>query len=219
LILDEFVLSTHSSEECAARRDMVNLIRRSYQQQLFVSTQGTYSVRLSDGSFLITPYGVDRAYMDETDLVLIRNGMKEQGKIPSRSVNLHRSIYEKHSGIKSILGANPKHAMAFAITDIPLDSRTIPESYINLQQIKKVPFHAVYTNHDDVSMMFSEKTHVLICENASILATGSSLLNAFDRLEVIEATAQSILCAHDLGDIVHITDNDIKEIKTTFHLD
>ena len=218
LMMDDFVLNKHSPEECAARRDMVSLIRRSYRQHLFVSTQGTYSVRLSDNSFLITPYGVDRAYMDEADLVLIKNGMKEQGKTPSRSVMLHQLIYKLHPEINSILGANPVHAMAFAVTDAPFDSRTIPESYINLRQIKKVPFKAVYTDHNMLASMFSKNTYVLICENASILVTGNSLLHAFDRLEVTEATAQSILASHDLGDLVHISDSEIDEINIAFNL-
>jgi len=218
LVMDDFVPNKHSPEECAARRDMVTLIRRSYRQNLFVSTQGTYSMRLSDGSFLITPYGVDRAYMDEADLVLIKNGMKEQGKTPSRSIGLHQLIYQKHPEIHSVLGANPPHAMAFAVTDEPFDVRTIPESYINLRQIQKVPFSSVYVEHEKVAGMFSDKTPVLICENAQILVTGNSLLHAFDRLEVAEATAQSILAARDIGDLVHISDEEIKEINTAFNL-
>jgi len=218
LVMDDFVLNKHSPEECAARRDMVTLIRRSYRQNLFVSTQGTYSMRLSDGSFLITPFGVDRAYMDEADLVLIKNGMKEQGKTPSRSVGLHQLIYQKHPDIHSVLGANPPHAMAFAVTDEPFDVRTIPESYINLRQIQKIPFSSVYVEHEKVAEMFSEKTPVLICENAQILVTGSSLLHAFDRLEVAEATAQSILAARDIGDLVHISDEEVEEINTAFDL-
>ena len=218
LILDDFMSNVHSSEECAARRDMVVLIRRSYRQHLFVSTQGTYSVRLSDGSFLITPYGVDRAYMDEADLVLIKNGMKEQGKTPSRSVNLHQLIYQKHPDIHSILSANPPHAMAFAVTDEPFDPRTIPESYVNLRRIQKVPFSSIYVEHETVADMFSKNVYVLICENAQILATGNSLLHAFDRLEVTEATAQSLLAARDIGDIVRISDSEIEEINTTFDL-
>ena len=193
LTMDEFVPNKHSSEECAARREMITLIRRSYTQHLFVSTQGTYSVRLSDGSFIITPYGLDRDYMEEGDLVLIKNGMKEQGKIPSRSVKLHQKIYEKHPEIHSVLGANPPHAMAFAVTDAAFDPRTIPESYIMLRQIEKVPFSSIYLKQDEVAAMFSPKTPVLICDNNQILATGDSLLNAFDRLEVTEATAHSIL--------------------------
>ena len=218
LTMDDFVPNKHSPEECAARRDMITLIHRSYDQRLFGSTQGTYSVRLSDGSFLITPYGVDRAYMDESDLVLIRNGMKEQGKVPSRSVKLHRLVYERHGDINSVLGANPPHAMAFAVTGEPFDPRTIPESYINLRQIQKVPFSAMYLKQEMVADMFSERSPVLICENNQILATGNSLLNAFDRLEVTEATAHSILSACDLGDLVHISDTEIEEINNAFKL-
>ena len=108
--------------------------------------------------------------------------------------------------------------MAFAVTDEPLDPRTIPESYINLRHIKKVPFAELYLKPETVADMFSEKTPVLICENNQILATGSSLLNAFDRLEVTEATAHSILAARDLGDLVHISDSEIEEINKAFHL-
>jgi len=218
LSMDEFVPNKHSSEECAARRDMINLIRRSYRQKLFGSTQGTYSVRLSDGSFLITPFGVDRAYMDESDLVLIKQGMKEQGKIPSRSVRLHQVIYKTHPEINSVLGANPPHAMAFAVTDAVFDPRTIPESYILLRETQKVPYSSLYLKPDTVSDMVCDKTPVLICENNQILATGSSLLGAFDRLEVMEATAHSILSTHDIGKLVHISDDEIKEIDTAFHL-
>jgi len=218
LVMDDFVSNKHSSEECAARRDMTNLIRRSYRQGLFGSTQGTFSVRLSDGSFLITPYDVDRAYMDESDLVLIKQGMKESGKIPSRSVLLHQEIYKKHREINSVLSANPPHAMAFAVTDSVFDSRTIPESYILLRETKKIPYSSLYLEADMVSGLFCDKTPVLICENNQILATGHSLLHAFDRLEVMEATAHSIILALDISGLTHISDDEIKEIDKAFNL-
>ena len=218
LTMDEFVPNMHSTEECAARRDMITLIHRSYRQHLFVSTQGTYSVRLSDGSFIITPYGLDRAYMEEGDLVLIKNGMREQGKVPSRSVKLHQKIYARHPEIRSVLGANPPHAMAFAVTDAPFDPRTIPESYIMLRQIEKVPFTSIYLKQDEVAAEFSAKTPVLICENNQILTTGDSLLNAFDRLEVTEATAHSILAAQSIAPVVHITPEEVDDIDEAFHL-
>jgi len=217
-LLDEFVPNKHSSEECAARRDMTNLIRRSYRQKLFGSTQGTYSMRLSDGSFLITPYDVDRAYMDESDLVLIKNGMKERGKIPSRSVKLHQTIYKDHSGINSVLSANPPYAMAFAVTDAKFDPRTIPESYILLRDTQKISYSSLYLEPEMVSSMFCDKTPVLICENNQILATGNSLLHAFDRLEVMEATAHSIVLALDICDVTHISEEQIKEIDKAFNL-
>jgi L-fuculose-phosphate aldolase len=218
LSMDDFIPNKHSSEECAARRDMLNLIHRSYRQKLFGSTQGTYSMRLSDGSFLITPFGVDRAYMNESHLVLIKHGMKEQGKVPSRSVKLHQLIYERHPEIHSVLGANPPHAMAFAVTDMPFDPRTIPESYILLREIQKAPYNTIYLKPEILSDMLSAKTPVIICENNQILSTGDSLLLAFDRLEVTEATAHSILAARDIGELMHISQDEVREIDKAFNL-
>ena len=53
--LEDLIAQCRSSEELAARRDMITLIRRSYKMDLFTATHGTYSVRLTDGSFLF-PY-------------------------------------------------------------------------------------------------------------------------------------------------------------------
>ena len=80
--MDDFIPRVITSEEQAARRDMITLIRRSYKMGLFTATQGTYSVRLADDSFIITPYGMDRAYLEEDDLVRVKADMKEQGKTP-----------------------------------------------------------------------------------------------------------------------------------------
>jgi L-fuculose-phosphate aldolase len=156
--------------------------------------------------------------MQESDLVLIKNGMKEQGKTPSRSVMLHKKIYERHPDINSVLGANPTHAMAFAVTDAEFDPRTIPESYIMLRQIHRIPFSYAHIKQDEVAGMFSPKTPVLICNNSQILATGSSLLNAFDRLEVTEATAHSIIAAKDIAPLVHISDAEVDDINKAFNL-
>ena len=90
--LDDFIPRVYSSEELSARRDMITLIKRSYRMGLFTATHGTYSVRLADDSFLITPFGQDRAYLTEDDLVRVKAGMKELGKTPSRAVQLHSEI-------------------------------------------------------------------------------------------------------------------------------
>jgi len=47
---------------------------------------------------------------------------------------------------------------------------------------------------------------------------GTSLLNAFDRLEVLEYSAQSVIDTKNLGKIVKISDAEIQEIEEVFHL-
>lgn len=216
--MDDFIPNSRSSEELAARRDMITLIHRSYQMGLFTATHGTYSVRLADGSFVITPFNYDRAYLEEDDLVRVKAGMKELGKTPSRAVHLHEKIYETHPDIQAILLAHPVHAMAFAVTDSAFDARTIPESYILLRDVKKIPYEEIYTNPDQMAKEFVPSCPAVMVENDCVIVTGGSLLQAFDRLEVMESTAHSIISAQEVGPIVHITDPEIEEIKEAFHL-
>ena len=218
LKLDDFIPNSHSSEELAARRDMITFIRRSYRQGLFTATQGTYSVRLSDGSFLITPYGQDRAYIEEDDLVRVKADMKELNKIPSRAVMLHQKIYEENPGINAILQAHPVHAMAFAVTDAVFDPRTIPESYILLRDVKRVHYGESYTAPQKLAQTFGDACPAIMVDNDCVIVTGNSLLQAFDRLEVMESTAHSIINSRAIGKIVHITQKEVDDLKVAFNL-
>lgn len=208
-----------SSEELAARRDLIALIRRSYKMGLFTAAQGTYSTRLSDGSFIITPLHADPAYLEADDLVRIQDGAKEPGKTPDADVLLHQKIYDKNPKIGAIAFAQPVHSMVFAVTDMPFDTRTIPESYILLRDVKRIPFEAAYQNLDDVAAEFDNAHPVLLIENKSVMVTGASMLQVFDRLEVMEMTAASILDAQALGTIAHIPSDEIAALKTAFHLE
>ena len=219
LKMDDFIPRSHSSEELAARRDMITLIRRSYRQGLFTATHGTYSVRLSDGSFLITPFGLDRAYLQEEDLVRVKAGMKEQGKTPSRAVGLHQKIYDKHPEIRAILLAHPVHAMAFAVTDEKFDPRTIPESYILLRDVKRLPYGKIYTHQDETAADFDAAHPAVMVDNECVIVTGETLLKAFDRLEVMESTAHSIINSLNIGKIVHISEEEVNDLKVAFNLE
>ncbi len=218
LKMDDFIPRSHSSEERAARRDMITLIRRSYKQGLFTATHGTYSVRLSDGSFLITPFGMDRAYLQEEDLVRVKADMKEQGKTPSRAVGLHQKIYETHPDIRAILLAHPVHAMAFAVTNTKFDPRTIPESYILLRDVKRLPYGEIYTQQEKTAREFDAAHPAVMVDNECVIVTGETLLKAFDRLEVMESTAHSIINSSAIGNIVHISQEEVEDLKVAFDL-
>ena len=168
---------------------------------------------------IITPLHADPAYLEADDLVRIQDGAKEPGKTPDADVLLHQKIYDKNPKIGAIAFAQPVHSMVFAVTDMPFDTRTIPESYILLRDVKRIPFEAAYQNLDDVADEFDNAHPVLLIENKSVMVTGASMLQVFDRLEVMEMTAASILDAQALGTIAHIPSDEIAALKTAFHLE
>lgn len=218
VVMDEFVEKHMSSEEKDIRRNMCKFIKRAYDQELFTSTQGTFSQRFGDDGFIITPSGMDRKYLEPEQLVKIMGSYKEMDKIPSRSVLLHQEIYRQHPHVNSIIIAHPPCMMAFAVTDTPIDSRTIPESYILMRNIPKLDFGMNYLKPKETAAVFEPNTPIALIKNDCAIVTGDSLLNAFDRLEVAEYSARAIIAARGLGDVVAINDEEIAEIEEAFNL-
>ena len=54
--------------------------------------------------------------------------------------------------------------------------------------------------------------------NDCVIVTGGTLLQAFDRLEVMESTAHSIINSTAIGNIVHITQEEVEDLKVAFNL-
>ena len=136
----------------------------------------------------------------------------------SRSVGLHKLIYDEHPEINAITVAHPEHLMAFAVTHTEIDSRTIPESYIAMRDIVRVPFGTPVIEPQRISESVSSHSPVVLVENESVISTGTSLINAFDRLEVAEFTANTIIHAKLIGDIVKISDKEVDDINKAFNL-
>lgn len=214
--MDVFIPNIHSSLERDARREMCGFIHRAYDQQLFTSTQGTFSCRLDDDMFLITPYGMDRKYMEPADIVLINKGLCEAGKIPSRTVLLHRDIYAKHKGIDAVIIAHPPHIMAYNLSRTPFDSRVIPESYVMLRDIAVLPFGTNIKRPELICDTLSPSTPLIMVQNDCLIVTGDSLMKVYDCLEVAEFSAKVLLAATALGEVSPIGREELDELKKTF---
>lgn len=218
--LDHFIPTSYTSAELESRAEMCKLIKRAYGNKLFTSTSGTFSFRIDDKSFVITPHAQDRMYLEPQDLVRIKYDMCEEGKTPSRAFDLHAAIYKKHPDIQSIIIGHPSNIMAFAVTDAEFKALLIPESYIMLRDVEKIPFGMSFINPDAVADKISlDRNPVLIEKNDCVITVGTSLLNAFDRLEVMDYSAKSVIQTSVLGQpVVSINDDEVEVIKKAFHL-
>ena len=214
--LSEFDPKMRFNQEKELRKHIIETVHRAYDQQLMTSTEGVVSSRLDDHSFLITPTGKDRRLIDISDIVLIQNCQRERGKLPSRSVLLHDRIYCDHAHIQAIISAQAPNATAFSVTSTDFDTRTIPESYILLRDIPKIAYGAQYLDEQAISLNLNKNTPVILIENDAILTTGKSLLKAFDRLEVAEFSARSLIDANLLGGLVAMDEKQIRDLEAKF---
>ena len=148
--------------------------------------------------------------------MLIDSGKREQGKKASRAVVAHRAIYRRHPNVSAIVFAHPVNATAFSVTDSPFDARTIPESYVFLRDVQRVPYGVQYQNDGGIAEFVSSAQPTAILENDGVLVTGNSVLDAFDRLEVLESTAEAVINAKSVGHVATMSSDVIDELRTAF---
>jgi L-fuculose-phosphate aldolase len=216
--LPERAPGTRSNPELSLRRELRDLVHRAYRQRLMTSTEGTVSARVDERSFLISPFGVDRMDIDASDFVLIQDGKRESGAMPSRAVVLHQEIYAANPGIKAIISAQAPAAMAFAVTGTRLDSATIPESYVMLRTIPLITYGRQFSDEKGIAREVSQRSPVALLANDTVLTVGESLTQAFDRLEVTEFSARAILSARKIGTIAHIDEAALEALSEKFGL-
>lgn len=217
--IEEFHLEDHTALEHKLRQEIVSFLQRGCNRRLMFSRGGTISARLNETSFVITPKGADRCGLEIEDLVLMRGYKREKGKHPSRYVDLHHEIYMQHPEINCIMTSQPPHAMAFAVTGVPFISHTIPECYVVLRDVPTLPYEALYQNPKEIAEKISKKVPVVFIANDSILTTGLTMIEAFDRLEVLEYSARSLLSLSSLGELRPIDEKRLKELREKFFND
>ncbi len=216
--LPSFTPELATSRERELRRQLCDFTRRGYRQRLLISTEGTFSARLDQDSFLITPRHVDREAISLNDLVLVRHQAAEVGKVASRASRNHAAIYARHPEVHAIINADPVNATAFSITQAELDTRTIPESYIFLREVRRLPFGVQFTDPAALSAYVSANHPLAVQENDGVLVLGKDILDAFDRLEVLESTAEAIINSRALGEVRPMSNDVIRELREVFSL-
>ena len=214
--LPEFQPEAPTTREKELRQELCDFVRRGYQQRLLISTEGSFSARLDDEAFLITPYQVDRNTVTPEDIVLVCRGAGEQGKTPSRASRNHQAIYDRHPQIGAIVNAYTVNATAFSVTGAALDPRTIPESYIFLREVNRLSYGVQFRDSRELARQISPRRPIAILENDGVLVAGTSVLDAFDRLEVLESTAEALINSRPLGDVEPMPDAVVAELEREF---
>lgn len=215
---DSYEAATATAHERELRRQLCDFIRRGCRQRLLISTEGSFSARVDQESFLITPTQQDRELLTPEDFVLVKGSEREVGKHASRAAKAHQAIYDKHPDIQAIVFAHPVNATAFSVTDSVFDVRTIPESYVFLRDVERVPYGIQYKDNEQIANYISHTNPAAILENDGVIVTGRNVLDTFDRLEVLESTAEAVINAFSVGTLSTMSDNVIDELRAAFNL-
>ena len=132
--------------------------------------------------------------------------------------NISMKKQMKISGSSSIRWRNTVPRSALNTIGIGSAGRpTIPESWIFLKDTPIIPFGVQYEDNKKISDALKSVPAVLLA-NDSVLITGDGLLQTFDRLEVAEFSAKSLIMAAPIGELKPITDKEVEDLRVAFHV-
>jgi L-fuculose-phosphate aldolase len=201
------------------RRQVASFMKRLYKQGLTTTSGGNISLRVSDDIILLTPSATDKGRMKWSEIgimSLIGENLTPDLK-PSMEFEMHLSIYRKVREVKAIIHAHPIVASSFTAMKAEIRTNLTAEACAVLGEPVKVPYALMGTA--ELARLVSEKAvnaGVLLLENHGVLTIGDNLLQAFDRIEVLENAAKMTLVTEIMGKKSPLSRARIFEIKRLF---
>jgi len=200
------------------RREVAAFMRRLYRQGLTTTSGGNISLRVSGDRIVITPSATDKGRMKwrEVGIMSLSGENLSPGLKPSIESEMHLSIFRAKE-IKAIVHAHPVFATSFTAMKREIDTKLTAEACAILGDPVAVPYALMGTG--DLASIVSEyilRSDILLLENHGILAVGSNLLQAFDRIEVLENAAKMTVITELMGRKRSLTPGMISEIQRLF---
>jgi len=201
------------------RKEVAMFMRRLYRQGLTTTSGGNISLKVSEKLILITPSATDKGMMrwNEVGIMKITGENLTPELKPSIEHEMHLSIYRKKKNISAIVHAHPLFASAFTAMKCKINTYLTAEARAICGDPCFVPYALMGTK--ELASLASEKieeSDILLLENHGILTTGSSILQAFDKLEVLENAAKMTLIVEITGKEKPLDRDRINELDRLF---
>lgn len=199
------------------RTDVAYFMRRLYEKNLTTCSGGNISMRIDKEIILITPSGTDKGRItaEEIGIMNIEGKNLTPDKKPSIESEMHITVYRNRPDIKAIIHAHPVTASSFTASKKKINCSLIAES----GAVTGTPVFAPYAlmGTKDLAETVSEAAqhgNTILMSNHGILAVGNSLLEAFNRIEVLEAAAKITLITELLGEKKELSESQLHEMKS-----
>ena len=189
-------------EEIRLKKEIVSTMRLLYEKSLITPTGGNVSARLSgSASFWITPTSRFKGDLNTHDLVKVTLSGKWSSRRlkPSVETPLHSEIYRTRSDVNAVIHAHSPVTLGVALSGAEIKPLT-PEGVLFVGEVPVAQLETPGTQNLASAVAEMLKSHqVVVMQNHGVVAVGRSLLEALNRLEIVEMTAQIMTVAHTWG--------------------
>jgi ribulose-5-phosphate 4-epimerase/fuculose-1-phosphate aldolase len=216
------------AEQNALRAEVVRVGASLFQRGYVHSTAGNISVRLStdqgDG-FLITPTDACLGFLEPTQLAWVSNaGTQRSGQRASKTLTLHRRIYDSAPEAHCVLHTHATHLVALTLQGVWRDDDILPPlTPYQVMKVGHVPLIA-YRRPGDPAVADAVAAHIaaatrplraVMLERLGPTVWHNSPEAAMALLEELEETARLWLVSGRTT--VPLSDAQIDELRAQFN--
>jgi L-fuculose-phosphate aldolase len=201
------------------KKEITKFMRRVYRRQMTTSLGGNISFKKKNGKILITPSQIDKDNLESKDILVIEPSgkTKPSKRKSSMETQLHLGIYEVRKDINAIIHAHTFWGSLLAVSDLQLANDISDESFF---MIHKVEFcnYATMGSADlanEVKLKI-QNADILILANHGVVSTGKDLVQALERLEVLENIAHYSYLQNQNLTLKHLTTEAKMNIENNF---
>ncbi|MBM4370458.1 MAG: class II aldolase/adducin family protein [Deltaproteobacteria bacterium] len=186
------------------RQQVTELCRLMHARGLMSACDGNVSVRLGSGRLLVTPSGINKAFMQPAELVVVDGDGRSlrRGVRPTTELPMHREIYAERADAGCVIHAHPPHAVACTLAGISLETLVLPEAAFLLGAVPTIPYETPGTD----AFARALRPHLgdrcaFLLERHGCVTLGADPGEAFNRLESLEHVARVLFISRSLGEL------------------
>lgn len=190
---------------------IIEISKKMEANQLVNTFEGNLSI-MQDGLLYITPARTSKSSLTENVIcVFDENGKQIWGeKKASSELCMHKGAYTVKDEIKAVIHCHAPHLTAYAICNVPLEFKCHPELLFHFKDIPVAPYGKPGTDEIlDNARPYLLYRNLVLLGNHGVLAVGSTLDLAYQRVEAAEKFARVITITKSIGPVVNIPEPEI----------
>ena len=198
------------------KKELEEICHLLYNRNLVTASDGNVSVRVSDDHILLTPSGKNKGMVKAEEMIVLDlegNTLEGVGRA-SKEYPMHRVIYQNRPDVKAVVHTHPVFSTAFALA-----GKTLPEDYLieTRMMLGKVGL-TDYATPGTLEMVdavepFLADCQAVLLKNHGAVTWGKSLTDAFNKMEVLESIAKTIIMSRILGEPEKISPENMAKMK------
>jgi len=209
------------SEETKLRDEIVAVGRSIFDRGLTGGSTGNISVRLSNGSMLMTPTNASLGNLDPVRLSLLdKNGVHISGDKPTKEAFLHTCMYCARGSDNAVVHLHSTHSVAVSILNgVDSDDVLPPLTAYYVMRVGTLPLIPYFAPGDqalaEAVAAKADRHHAVLLANHGPVVSGTSLANAQYAVEELEETAKLFLMVKDWP-VRLLTAKQVADLKSRF---